>query len=323
MSEPQASSEPLADAADVAPAQPDVAADMAIVLAALGRVEAAVRDGREVLTRLRGCLDEMAQAIVQAKALVDSPAATSLLNEFEHRIDVMIEIAGGEVRRAVAAEQPAGEAAAVSEAQDTADEPTEVPTVSGVVSRLGASGEAPPSAPDTSEGFDSGLVDASNVAKLTAMVQALRDSMPPEEPQPATAPETAAAPEAAAPETTPAAEAAPTAQPVEPATPSEQATNAAPPDQAAATAVPAEREPEPAPASELEPAHDARRFSMAASLPPPEFVSTPAEAMVEPPQYSPPPAHTDPTLGPPPQPAHDPLRALKAMSEHERLALFS
>jgi hypothetical protein len=66
-----------------------------------------------------------------------------------------------------------------------------------------------------------------------------------------------------------------------------------------------------------------RRFSMAASLPPPEFVSTPTEAMVEPPQYSPPPAHTDPTPAPPPQPAHDPLRALKAMSEHERLALFS
>lgn len=317
MSEPQASSEPLADAADVAPAQPDVAADMAIVLAALGRVEAAVRDGREVLIRLRGCLDEMAQAIVQAKASADSPAATSLLNEFEHRIDVMIEIAGGEVRRAAAAEQPVAEAAAVSEAQDTADEPTEVPTVSGVVSRLGASGETPPPAADTSEGSDNGLVDSSNVAKLAAMVQALRDSMPPEEPQAEAAPETAAVQE----NTSSAEAASPTPQSAEPAPPSEQVTDAQPPDQAAA-AVPAEREPEPAPASEPEPSYNLRRFSMAASLPPPEFVSTPTEAMVEPPQYSPPPAHTDPTPAPP-QPAHDPLRALKAMSEHERLALFS
>jgi hypothetical protein len=56
---------------------------------------------------------------------------------------------------------------------------------------------------------------------------------------------------------------------------------------------------------------------MAASLPPPEFVSMPTEPIIEPPQDAPP-VQTDPV-----QPANDPLRALKAMSEHERLALFS
>jgi hypothetical protein len=265
-------------AADPAPTQVDVAADTALILAALGRLEAAVRDGREVLARLRVCLDEMAKAIVRAKAIADSPSALSLLNAFEHRIDAMIQIAGGgEEREAAAATPPTAETAAVSD-DEAAAEPTEVPTVSGVVSRLGAGDEAP----STADTPDSSLVDVSNVAKLTAMVQALRDSMPPEESQPAGAPESASTPQTAEP------------------------------------AAHTEYEPEPAPASEPDaPTTPAARYNMAASLPPPEFVSMPIEPVAEP-QHTASPAQNEPA-----QPAHDPLRALKAMSEHERLALFS
>jgi hypothetical protein len=276
-------------AADHAPAQVDVAADMAIVLAALGRLATAVRDGREVLARLRVCLDEMAKAIVRAKAIADSPSALSLLNAFEHRIEAMIQIAGGgDERPPVAAQSPAVEAVAVAD-QDEASEPTEVPTVSGVVSRLSAGDEAALSAAGTPDG---GLVDVSNVAKLTAMVQALRDSMPPEEQEPA------------AEVTVQVAETAETP----------------PTDSRPNGSTEAEAEPEPESASPSEP--DTRtvstaRFDMAASLPPPEFVSMPTEPIIEPPQDAPP-VQTDPV-----QPANDPLRALKAMSEHERLALFS
>jgi hypothetical protein len=308
--------EPDRAAADAAPAQVDVAADMAIVLAALGRLETAVRDGREVLARLRVCLDEMAKAIVRAKAIADSPSALSLLNAFEHRIEAMIQIAsGGEERPPAAASPPAIEAAAVAEPgeaiAETAEEPTEVPTVSGVVSRLGAGDEAASSAADTP---DNGLVDVSNVAKLTAMVQALRDSMPPEESQPTTpSGDTAAAETASPPSQTvePAASAA--------ATPDASESSASAGNVSAASVSPApDAEPEPAPASEPDtPTAAAARFDMAASLPPPEFVSMPVEPVAEPPHDAPP-AQADPV-----QPAHDPLHALKAMSEHERLALFS
>jgi len=299
MSEPQSSSEPLAQtAASPAPVQVDVAADTALILAALGRLEAAVRDGREVLARLRVCLDEMAKAIVRAKAIADSPSALSLLNAFEHRIDAMIQIAGGgEEREAVAAKPPAAEAAAVPD-DEAAAEPTEVPTVSGVVSRLGTGDETLSSSADPP---DSGLVDVSNVAKLTAMVQALRDSMPPDEPQPENAPEAASPPP----------------QGAEPATAAAEVANTPPPDQAVTAAVSTNREPEPDSVSESEAPSHVRRLNMAASLPPPEFVSMPIEPVVEP-QHNAPPARHDPV-----QPAHDPLRALKAMSEHERLALFS
>ena len=325
MSEPQASSDPLAQsadraAADVAPAQTDVAADMALVLAALGRLETAVRDGREVLARLRACLADMASAIVKAKAMADTPAAMSLLNEFEHRIDVMLEIAGGDANRIA----PATEAAtAASEQDEAAAEPTEVPTVSGVVSRLGAGhGDTPSTAADTPKASDRGLVDASNVAMLTAMVQALRDSMPSDAPETATAPETSAAPEnAGAPEAAAEPETA-SPQPIEATSPAPQEAGAPPPDHATTAAVSAEPKPEPDPASASEPETplQARRLNMAASLPPPEFVSIPVHAVAEPPQDAPP---ADNSAVQPTQPAHDPLRALKAMSENERLALFS
>ena len=66
-----------------------------LILAALGRIEAVVRDERAALASLRPSLGEMAQAIARAKAVADSENAAAMLDEFEHRVDAMIEIAGG------------------------------------------------------------------------------------------------------------------------------------------------------------------------------------------------------------------------------------
>ena len=65
-------------------------------------------------------------------------------------------------------------------------------------------------------------------------------------------------------------------------------------------------------------------------LPHPEFVATPPESPPaknpdpEPESKAPQPAPTAEAAQPEPEPArHDPLRALKAMSANERLAIFS
>ena len=97
----------------------DVGANAALILAALGRIEAVVRDERAAMASLRSSLREMAQAIARAKAVADSENAAAMLDEFEHRVDAMIETAGG---------APAAEQATVS---------VQVPTVSYVVLRLG------------------------------------------------------------------------------------------------------------------------------------------------------------------------------------------
>src|SRR4051812_17184722 len=73
----------------------DVNADAALVVAALARIEAAVRDQGVMLGHLRTALGDMAQAIANAKAVADSEAAAAMLDEFEHRVDAMIEIASG------------------------------------------------------------------------------------------------------------------------------------------------------------------------------------------------------------------------------------
>ena len=103
----------------------DVGANAALILAALGRIEAVVRDERAAMASLRTSLGEMAQAIARAKTVADSESAAAMLDEFEHRVDAMIEIAGG---------APASEQAA---------EPDQVPTVSDVVLRLGPTDTAP------------------------------------------------------------------------------------------------------------------------------------------------------------------------------------
>ena len=179
MSDAPASSEPA-----------DVGANAALILAALGRIEALVRDERAAMASLRSSLREMAQAIARAKAVADSENAAAMLDEFEHRVDAMIEIAGG----APAAEQAA--------------EPDHVPTVSDVVLRLGPGDAASePTVADAAPPADTGGDKGPTVAMLTAMVQALSASIHTPEAEAAPSAPQAAEPApqavAAAPEFTP------------------------------------------------------------------------------------------------------------------------
>lgn len=153
----------------------DVGADAALVLAALSRLEQAVRDERAVLGRLRTALGDMAHAIAAAKAVADSETAATLLDEFEHRVDAMIEIAGAPEPEALPAEaRVEAEAAPEAEVQQElppAAETSQVPTVSGVVSQFGSTDAA------TAEGHAE-PPQIANVAMLAAMVEALSAAMP-------------------------------------------------------------------------------------------------------------------------------------------------
>jgi len=192
------------DAAAIPPARTGVSADAALILEALGRLESAVQDERAVLDRLRVSLADMAHTIAMAKALADSETAATLLDEFEHRVDAMIEIAGGapqaaEIPPAIEPEPAAAEAEAAAVAASieppAAEAPPEaehdqVPTVSGVVSRLGPDpdpfNEAVVKALHATEGADE---HASSVAMLKAMVEALNATVPAAAPEPETASE--------------------------------------------------------------------------------------------------------------------------------------
>jgi hypothetical protein len=80
------------------PARADISDDTALVLAAVIRMEAALRDERATLGRMRTALGEMAHAIARTKARAanaEPPDTGALLDEFEHLVDAMIEIAGG------------------------------------------------------------------------------------------------------------------------------------------------------------------------------------------------------------------------------------
>ena len=157
----------------------DVGANAALILAALGRIEAVVRDERAAMASLRTSLGEMAQTIARAKAVADSENAAAILDEFEHRVDAMIEIASG----APAAEQAA--------------EPDQVPTVSDVVLRLGPADTTPePAVADAAPPADTGGDKGPTVAMLTAMVQALSASIQTPTPEAEAAPPK---PQAAAP----------------------------------------------------------------------------------------------------------------------------
>jgi hypothetical protein len=208
----------------MAPQTSDVGADTAVIVAALERLVCTVRDERAVLARLRSALGDMHRALARAKAVADSETAAALLDEFEHRVDAMIEIAG----RAEAAEaapvaepvaetieqQPEAELAvpeaeqATPEALHMPPEAEQVPTVSGVMSPPGSAVTFEPE-PFHDPSGDS----APTVAMLTAMVEALRDAIP-AEPEPPAAVET----EPAMPAATEAEPAWPLAEaPVEPA----------------------------------------------------------------------------------------------------------
>jgi len=97
----------------------NLGADLALILGALGRIEATIRDDRTALGRLRLALGEMARIIARAKAAAVQEAeggTMALLDELEHRVDAMLDIA--------------------ATASTPHPEPDRVPTVSGVVSRF-------------------------------------------------------------------------------------------------------------------------------------------------------------------------------------------
>ena len=205
----------------------DVGANAALILAALGRIEAVVRDERAALASLRAALGEMAQAIARAKAVADSENAAAMLDEFEHRVDAMIEIAGG---------MPEAGPPATESVTQPAAESDQVPTVSGVVLRLGPGDVAPePATAEAEPPADAAGDKGPTVAMLTAMVEALSASIQTPAPEPD------------------AEVAAPAAQAIEPPPPALEMApefTAAPVEaEVAATAMP-----EPEPVAEAEPA---------------------------------------------------------------------
>lgn len=175
------SSEPIASAPapgqSAAPGKPAFGTDAELVLAALGRMEAAIRGERETLDHLRSTIGTMLSAVAGAKQAVGAgrPVDTAmLLDELEHCLDAMLEVAG------------------VTPPEPTPDALARVPTVSDVVSRLGR-GDAP----------EELQRQGPTVSELEAMVQALSAPAPVEAPAEAktaaiAAPETAALPAEAA-----------------------------------------------------------------------------------------------------------------------------
>jgi hypothetical protein len=174
----------------------DVSADAALILAALARMEAVVQGERAVLGSLRSALGDMAQALARAKAVADSEIAADMLDEFEHRIDAMLEIAGigapaPETAAVPDAEAKLAEPAPQPQAQTTepmagaATESDQVPTVSGVVLRLGPDEAAPERAmTDGPQPPDTATEKGPTVAMLTAMVEALSASIQQPAPEP-------------------------------------------------------------------------------------------------------------------------------------------
>lgn len=164
----------------------DIAADAALVLAALSRLQTAARADRMALDRLRDSLGGLAYAIAQAKAMFAAPGdaehkpdMTALLDQFEHQVDAMIETAGGRAGAAAVMPEPAQRAATFEAAAMVAEPPAtaaaeadQVPTVSSVVSGLG-NGEPDLAAADAAPGTGSTPHQTPSVAELKAMVEAL------------------------------------------------------------------------------------------------------------------------------------------------------
>lgn len=163
-----------------------------MVLAAVGRMQAAAHGDRLTVERLREALGETAYVIAQAKAALfaaisdeHKPDMTTLLDQLEHHVDAMIETAGGNAEAAPQPElapQPAAGWPAAAAESDL------VPTVSGVVSGLVSS---EPAAADFPPAADAAPDHGPSVAMLKAMVEAL--STPPPATLETPAPETAEA----------------------------------------------------------------------------------------------------------------------------------
>jgi hypothetical protein len=144
--------------------------DAELVRAAVDRMEAAIGRERSTLDRLRAELAALAEMIAEAKIAVhrravkpDAAAAldvTALLDELEHRVDAMLELGGHSRKQPMILDEP------------SSAEPDRVPTVSGVVSRLGRGGDEP--IEETAQlAAEAGERDTSSASMLEAMVLAL------------------------------------------------------------------------------------------------------------------------------------------------------
>jgi hypothetical protein len=183
------------------PPATDIAADAALMLAALGRIQNAAHSDRATIEHLREALGTLADDIARAKATLFAagdaearPDMAALLDQFEHQVDAMIETAGGKLPAAPAVSAAAAAALDMAETPAVAAESNEVPTVSGIVSGLGG---------DEPSAVDAPLLDgkpdqATSVALLKAMVAALNASVPPPTMAEPPAPESAEAPPSSA-----------------------------------------------------------------------------------------------------------------------------
>ena len=184
------------------------------MLAAVGRMESAVRGERDTLERLRAHLGEILNAIEGARAAADAAAAsqTALLRSLEGCIKEMSELVGavslggkpGSADAPPIAQpppRPADEQAFFEAMRERshvepvpapeADDPR-VPTVSDVVSQLGRAGDAS-TADEAASGNAATGGEVTTVAMLETMVEALAASMPAAAPaEPEAMPEAAA-----------------------------------------------------------------------------------------------------------------------------------
>jgi hypothetical protein len=147
-------------------------------------MEAAIGRERATIDRLHAELAVMAQLIARAKITAQPGAVkpatldiAALLDEFEQRVDVMLEIGGRSRRKDAPAQDHARATARAAQApavaapaQPSPPDPQGVPTVSGVVSRLARASDAPCSEAGSPAAAEAGR---SNVSIMEAMVQAL------------------------------------------------------------------------------------------------------------------------------------------------------
>ena len=123
----------------------DFASDTELILAAIARMETAVRDGRAIRDRLRIELESIAEAIAQVKTSLRNAATSGkpvnvnvLLTWLEVRVYSMRECLDPVTETAATA--PAAEQASTPDIEPSQSDT--VPTVSDVVSRLGRASDA-------------------------------------------------------------------------------------------------------------------------------------------------------------------------------------
>ena len=163
----------------------DFASDTELVMAAIARMEAAVRGERAAHERLREDLGSMAEAIAHVKTSLRNAQTTGkpvnvlvLLTWLEARVNGMRGYLGTPPAEAAAPEAVAEPAAAEVAQPESAEATETVPTVSDVVSRLGRASDALEKEVHALEQSAPAADDVPTVSMLGAMVEALTASEP-------------------------------------------------------------------------------------------------------------------------------------------------